>query len=136
MLPETPHLSENEIGKWVYKLVWPNIAFDLYPDQIDFMQFIPLSANKTLLREISYGLPDERREMRAARYLNWRINRVVNREDKDIIERVQAGLAAGVAPGPISSAEIGLRDFAERVRRAAPICRDPAPPWSTGGASS
>jgi phenylpropionate dioxygenase-like ring-hydroxylating dioxygenase large terminal subunit len=38
--------------------------------------------------------PDERREMRAARYLNWRINRRVNLEDQALIERVQAGVAA------------------------------------------
>jgi hypothetical protein len=28
-----------------------------------------------VIREISYALPDERREMKAARQLNWRINR-------------------------------------------------------------
>ena len=32
--------------------------------------------------------------MRAARYLNWRINRRVNIEDKTLIERVQQGMAS------------------------------------------
>ena len=32
--------------------------------------------------------------MKAARYLNWRINRLVNLEDKELIERVQAGMAS------------------------------------------
>ena len=38
-----------------------------------------------MIREISYALPDDRREMKAARYLNWRINRRVNAEDTELI---------------------------------------------------
>lgn len=130
-LPDVAHLPENRRRMWLYLKLWPNLAFDIYPDQIDFMQFIPLSPDRTLLREISYALPDARRAMRAARYLNWRINRVVNLEDKGVIERVQAGLATGdYEPGPISRDEICLRDFATRMRRELPICRErrrPAP---------
>lgn len=127
-LPEVAHLPAERRRHWVYIKLWPNLAFDIYPDQIDFMQFIPLSPTRTLLREISYALPDERREMRAARYLNWRINRIVNVEDKDLIERVQAGyetsrLPGGYAPGPISRDEICLKDFADRLKRALPIAR-------------
>ncbi len=130
-LPDAAHLPEDRRRQWRYLKLWPNLAFDLYPDQIDFMQFIPLSPTRTLLREISYALSDARREMRAARYLNWRINRTVNLEDKDLIERVQAGLESGAyEPGPISRDEICLRDFTERMRRELPICREsqrPAP---------
>lgn len=127
-LPNVDHLPEDRRRHWVYIKLWPNLAFDIYPDQIDFMQFIPLSPTRTLLREISYALPDERREMRAARYLNWRINRIVNAEDKDLIERVQAGYetarrAGGYAPGPLSRDEICLKDFADRLKRALPIAR-------------
>ena len=58
------------------------------------MQWIPVSPTETVIREIAYVHPDARREMRAARYLNWRINRQVNAEDKALIERVQAGMAS------------------------------------------
>jgi len=130
-LPEVEHLPEARRRQWLYLKLWPNLAFDLYPDQIDFMQFIPLSATRTLLREISYALPDDRREMRATRYLNWRINRVVNIEDKDLIERVQAGLETGdYQPGPLSRDEICLRDFADRMRKELPICRERTRPSS------
>jgi len=123
-LPETDHLPASRQRQWLYLKLWPNLAFDIYPDQIDFMQFIPLSPDRTLLREISYALPDERREMRAVRYLNWRINRIVNREDKGLLERVQAGLESGdYEPGPLSRDEICLRDFADRMRKELPICR-------------
>lgn len=122
-LPDALHLPPERRRQWRYVMLWPNLAFDIYPEQIDFMQFIPLSADRTLLREISYALPDARREMKAARYLNWRINRVVNLEDKDIIERTQAGMNAGVAPGPIARDEMGLRHFADRIRKAVPASR-------------
>ena len=59
------------------------------------MQFLPVSATETVIREISYALPDDSREMRAVRYLNWRINRKVNAEDTELITRVQLGMEVG-----------------------------------------
>ena len=47
-----------------------------------------------MIREIAYVRPDDRREIKAARYLNWRINRQVNAEDTELIARVQAGMAS------------------------------------------
>ena len=64
------------------------------------MQFLPVSATETVMREISYALPDDRREMKAARYLNWRINRRVNAEDTELITRVQLGMASRRAMTP------------------------------------
>src|SRR5581483_3488753 len=87
---------------WTYFKLWPNTAFDIYPDQIDFMQFLPASPTQTLIREIAYVDPDSRREMRAARYLNWRINRQVKLEDKALIERGQAGMvSSSFVAGPL-----------------------------------
>jgi hypothetical protein len=85
LLPVVEHLPPERRRLWTYFKLWPNVAFDVYPDQIDFMQFLPVSPTRTVLREIAYVLPDDRREMRAARYLNWRINRQVNIEDKALI---------------------------------------------------
>lgn len=127
-LPEVDHLPEERRRQWRYVKLWPNLAFDIYPDQIDFMQFIPLAPDRTLLREISYALPDARREMTAARYLNWRVNRIVNAEDRNIIERTQAGMGSGVAPGPVARDEIGLRYFTDRVRTALPVSRNQSRP--------
>ncbi len=79
-----------EAHMWNYYKLWPNVAIELYLDQIDFMQFVPVSPTETVLRYINYALPDGRREMRAARYLNWRINRLVNLEDK-VADRARAG---------------------------------------------
>jgi phenylpropionate dioxygenase-like ring-hydroxylating dioxygenase large terminal subunit len=132
-LIHTMGLAEN--ATWAYYKLWPNAAIELYPDQIDFMQFVPVSPTETQLRYINYGLPDERREMKAARYLNWRINRLVNVEDKDLIERVQAGMASSsYTVGPLGEGEVCLRSFGRRMRALFPETREhpsvPAKGWS------
>src|ERR1700744_4610162 len=140
LLPRVAHLPEDRQKLWVYFKLWPNVAFDIYPDQVDFMQMIPISPTETWVREIAYALPDERREMRGARYLNWRINRRVSLEDKGLIERVQAGMASrSYSPGPLGHNEVGLRSFARRMREVIPESRlERAPPagWRTVGAAA
>ena len=135
-LPEAEYLPPTHRKKWLYYKLFPNIAFDIYPDQVDFMQFLPVSATETVIREISYALPDARREMRGARYLNWRINRRVNAEDTELIARVQAGMGSpSYVAGPLGTSEVCLRSFAQRLRRLIPearLERAPAPGWSRG----
>ena len=98
------------------------------------MQFLPVSATETVIREISYALPDDRREMVAARYLNWRINRRVNAEDTELITRVQLGMRAlSYEAGPLGTSEVCLRSFARKLRRLIPEARldsSPPPGWS------
>jgi phenylpropionate dioxygenase-like ring-hydroxylating dioxygenase large terminal subunit len=133
-LPAVAHLPADRQRLWLYFKLWPNVAFDIYPDQIDFMQFVPVSATSTLIREIAYVHPDARREMKAVRYLNWRINRQVNKEDADLINRVQAGMASSSYDvGPLGTTEVCLRQFARKLRALAPVARmrqRPPPGWS------
>jgi carnitine monooxygenase subunit len=133
-LPKVEHLPDDRQRLWTYFKLWPNVAFDIYPDQIDFMQFLPVSPTQTLIREIAYVHPDSRREMRAARYLNWRINRQVNIEDKQLIERVQSGMgSSSYTVGPLSDGEVCLRSFGRRMRSLIPqsrLHRAPAKGWS------
>ena len=133
-LPNVPHLPPERQRLWTYFKLWPNVAFDIYPDQVDFMQWLPVSPTETLIREISYVLPDDRREMKAARYLNWRINRQVNAEDTWLIGRVQEGMAShSFNVGPLSEHEVALRHFGKRIRNLIPEARQhhqPAPGWA------
>ena len=133
-LPKVDHLPSTHQRKWLYYKLFPNVAFDIYADQVDFMQFLPVSATETLLREISYGLPDDRREMKAARYLNWRINRRVNAEDTQLITRVQLGMqSTSYEAGPLGTSEVCLRSFSRKLRRMIPEARLSSPPppgWS------
>jgi phenylpropionate dioxygenase-like ring-hydroxylating dioxygenase large terminal subunit len=134
MLPRVGHLPETHQRKWLYYKLFPNVAFDIYPDQVDFMQFLPVSATETVIREISYAVPDDRREMKAARYLNWRINRRVNAEDTELITRVQLGMQSGsYSAGPLGTSEVCLRSFAKKLRNMIPEARLDSPPpagWS------
>ncbi len=83
---------------------------------------------------LSSALPDARREMKAARCLNWRINRRVNEEDHALINRVRAGMgSASYVAGPLGTSEVCLRSFAQKLRRLIPEARlERAPPagWS------
>ena len=87
-----------------------------------------------MIREISYALPDERREMKAARYVNWRINRRVNAEDTELISRVQLGMQSpSYVAGPLGTSEVCLRSFAQKLRKLIPEARLAQPPvagWS------
>lgn len=115
------HIPAERRKLWAYYKLWPNVALDIYPDQVDFMQFIPVSANETLIREIAYVHPDASREMRAARFLNWRINRQVNAEDTTLIEGVQQGMeSSSYTTGPLSPSEVCLISFGKRMRELIP----------------
>lgn len=133
LLPPVDYLPHDRQRVWFYYKLWPNTAFDIYPDQMDFMQFLPVSPTETMIRESAYAVPDDRREMRAARYLNWRINRQVSFEDSSLVERVQAGMAsASFGQGPLGKSEICLRQFAKRMRAIVPEmleAQPPAPGW-------
>ncbi|MGK6323062.1 aromatic ring-hydroxylating oxygenase subunit alpha [Sphingomonas sp. DT-51] len=133
-LPRVDHLPEASQRRWLYYKLWPNMAFDLYADQIDFMQWLPLTPTTSLLREMCFALPDERREMKLVRYANWRINRTVNAEDTWLIERVQQGMASSsYTAGPIGASEVCLRSFAAKIRERIPEARQhraPPPGWS------
>ncbi|NJS13944.1 MAG: aromatic ring-hydroxylating dioxygenase subunit alpha [Sphingopyxis sp.] len=134
LLPEVPYLPADYQRRWLYFKLWPNVAFDIYPDQVDFMQWLPTGPTSCIIREISYVLPDARREMRAARYLNWRINRQVNAEDTLLITRVQQGMASqSFTMGPLSDKEVCLKQFCRRMRELIPEARREQPPvagWS------
>ncbi|MBX9644606.1 MAG: aromatic ring-hydroxylating dioxygenase subunit alpha [Novosphingobium sp.] len=133
-LPKVDHLPEEAHGRWLYYKLWPNMAFDIYADQIDFMQWLPISPTTCLLREVAYALPDDRREMKAVRYANWRINRNVNAEDTWLIGNVQKGMASkSYGTGPIATSEVCLRSFAKKIRALIPEARQPFQPaagWS------
>ena len=134
LLPKADHLPATHRRKWLYYKLFPNVAFDIYPDQVDFMQFLPVSSTETVIREISYALPDSSREMRAVRYLNWRINRKVNAEDTELITRVQLGMQSPTyVAGPLGTSEVCLRSFSRKLRRMIPEARleqAPPPGWS------
>jgi phenylpropionate dioxygenase-like ring-hydroxylating dioxygenase large terminal subunit len=129
ILPPTPHLENWQSRGWYYYAIFPNLAFDIYPDQIDYFQILPVAPGIARSRSRAFALPDERREMRLARYLNQRINRIVGREDVHLVEGVQAGLGSrGYGSGILSGKEARVRQMQQLVLEAIPVAGDAAPP--------
>lgn len=130
LLPEVTHLPEERQRFWAYYSMFPNLAFDVYPDLIDFFQILPLAPGRSVSRWRAYVLPDARREMRAARWLNMRINAWTTDEDRHLVEGVQAGLGSrDYGTGLLSRKEARVKQFHDMVRAAVPVAAlDHAPP--------
>ena len=122
LLPEVEYLPRELRRRWSYFGLFPNVFFDIYPEWIDFFQLLPTAAGHTRLRARVFGIPDERREMRAARYLNRRLNYRVQDEDEALTHSVQQGLASGAyTQGILSDKEIVLAGFQDWVRARLPV---------------
>jgi phenylpropionate dioxygenase-like ring-hydroxylating dioxygenase large terminal subunit len=127
------HLPEDQRRCWRFYSALPNLGIDVFPDQMDFFQVLPSGPGKCTVRGAVFGLPDERREMRAVRYLSSRINTQVNNEDKWLCGRVQRGLASGsYKPGPLSQLERWMLEFHNLLRERIPEFALPSAPKQFG----
>ncbi len=123
-LPVIEHLPEDLRRRWTYLGLFPNVFFDIYPEWLDFFHVLPLGPGRTLIRARSYGFNDERREMRAARFLCARLNSRVQMEDEVLTRQVQRGLESGAyTQGILSSKEIVLAGFQDWIRARIPIAK-------------
>ncbi len=122
-------LPERLRGCWRFYSVLPNLGIDIFPEQMDFFQILPLGPGRAAIRGGIYGLPDDRREMKLLRWLGARINRQVNSEDRELCNRVQRGLASSsYQPGPLSTLECWMLEFHELLRERIPEVRLPVAP--------
>jgi phenylpropionate dioxygenase-like ring-hydroxylating dioxygenase large terminal subunit/AcrR family transcriptional regulator len=129
-LPVIEHLPEDMRRRWTYFGLFPNVFFDIYPEWLDFFQVVPLAAGRTLIRARSYGFPDDRREMRAARFLCARLNARVQMEDEVLTRSVQRGLESGAyVQGILSDKEIVLGGFQDWIRARIPLAKQVEAPW-------
>ena len=131
ILPENGSLPESNRRAWLYIGVFPNLVFSLYPDQVSFYQEFPITIDRTIQRSAGYALPDERREMKLARYLASRIDRVTSREDTQLIQWSWESMqSSGFAGMILSDLEAGVRSYHDQLRRLMPITtleEEPAP---------
>jgi len=131
ILPEAEHLPPSQRRGWFYAGVFPNTVIRLYPDCVGFYQELPLALGRSLQRGAYYGLPDNRREMRLARYLSRRIDGITGLEDRNLIrwswEAMQSSGFDGII---LTDLETGVRDYHDRLRRLMPVMTLPEPPPS------
>lgn len=122
-------LPEETRRTWYFFTLPPNIGIDIYPDSMDVFQILPRGAETCVVRYPVYRRPNENREQKVLRYLNGRINRQVGAEDRELCERVQLGIGSrGYEAGPLSSYEVALKDFHDRIRAVCPITTSPKAP--------
>jgi phenylpropionate dioxygenase-like ring-hydroxylating dioxygenase large terminal subunit len=127
-VPRPEHLSPDRQRAWCYYTLLPNVALDFYPDLITSFEALPLGPGKVRLRARRWGIKGDR-QLRLARYLNYRINREVQREDEVLVASVQQGLASrSYSVGIFSEKEAALRRMHEMVRQAVPVARLAEPP--------
>jgi phenylpropionate dioxygenase-like ring-hydroxylating dioxygenase large terminal subunit/AcrR family transcriptional regulator len=121
-LPVIEHLPENMRRRWTYIGLFPNVFFDVYPEWLDFFQLVPTAAGRTQIRARSYGFVDDRREMRATRWLCARLNTRVQAEDEVLTSSVQRGLSSGAyTQGILSAKEVVLAGFQDWLRARLPV---------------
>ncbi len=109
LLPEQEHLPPEQRRKWSYFYLYPGVAFDVYPDMMDYFHVVPTGPGQSELRYRAYGLPSSDRRLQMVRKLNIRINTQVGAEDSHLIESVQAGLESGAYDtGLLGEMEIAL----------------------------
>jgi phenylpropionate dioxygenase-like ring-hydroxylating dioxygenase large terminal subunit len=127
------HVPEEQRRCWRFYSALPNLGVDVFPEQMDFFQVLPDGPGRCIIRGGTFGLPDERREMRALRYLGARLNTQVNNEDRWLCARVQRGLASGsYSPGPLSQLERWMLEFHNLLRERIPEFRLASAPRQFG----
>ena len=124
LLPEYPHLPAHRQKSWWYIGLFPNAVIALYPDMIEYYMTIPVSVNSTRYMGRQFCLEDNRREAIASRYLNSRINSITEDEDESFVDDMQQGMRSSVFPQPfLSSKEIGVQYFHQRIQSLLPVAR-------------
>ena len=86
---------------------------------------IPMDLTNTSVRSRAYALPDDRREVFVSRYLNRRINKTTDYEDRAYMNTIQEGLNSSVFPrwNLSETAETGVGDFHHIIQNQLPVAK-------------
>ncbi len=122
LLPEVPHLRKEYRRAWTYYGIFPTTVFLLTPDLVGAYQVLPDGPDRCTIQRFAVALEDDRRAMRAARYLNRRIGRNIIKEDLEFCSWTDAGVrSSSFQGGVLSGQESGVRRFHERIRELIPV---------------
>lgn len=121
ILPEMAHLPEDNRQAWLYLGLFPNTVIGIYPDSATFYQEYPMAPGKTIQRGGVYRYRQESRELRLARYLSSRIDRITQDEDDQLIEwSWEAMQSSGFDGIVLSDLEYGVRSHHDQLRALIP----------------
>ncbi len=114
-------VGAEEKRRWVYIGLFPNTVIGLYPDSVNWYRELPLSAGRTRQEGRMYRFADESRELRIARYLAGRIDKLTAEEDHNLcIWAYEATKSPGFEGVILSDLEHGLKSFHDRLRACIP----------------
>ena len=104
-LPYFPELPDNKKNRGDWYVLFPNFAFEIFPDQVDVFIATPVASNKCRETIALYfvgegATSDQYAEAREHVVKNWHD---LNNEDVGIIERMQAGRASEGFDGGVLS---------------------------------
>jgi phenylpropionate dioxygenase-like ring-hydroxylating dioxygenase large terminal subunit/AcrR family transcriptional regulator len=129
LLPEVEFLPEDARRCWKYYGLFPRAVVNVTPDLAYYYQYLPLGPGKCRMVGQALTLEDERREMRAARYLNMRITRKMIAEEAEICRGIDAGgRSSSYRGGYLSDLEAGVRVMWDRIRALIPVARSAKAP--------
>ncbi|MDQ0475350.1 SRPBCC family protein [Labrys wisconsinensis] len=124
LLLASEHLPPAQRRRWSYFYMYPGVAIETFPDQVDFYHITPLGPGRSRIRWRSYGPRQADRQLEAVQYLGQRINFGVHHEDNALIESVQENLNAGTYErGVLSDKEVNVRALHDWVRQDMPQAR-------------
>lgn len=124
LLPHFDHLPAHRQKSWWYVGLFPNAVIAFYPEMVEYYMTVPVSVSETRYRGQQFGLPDNRRETSAARYLSMRINSITEAEDESFVNDMQEGMRSSVFPEPVlSSIEAGVQFFHQNIQAQLPVAR-------------
>ncbi|WP_083098465.1 aromatic ring-hydroxylating oxygenase subunit alpha [Pseudophaeobacter leonis] len=128
LMPQIEGLSDEQNTSWLYLGVFPNAVFGIYPDSVIFYQEYPVANGKTIQRGACYKRPVEDRQMRVARYLSGRIDRITTKEDEQLIEWCwEASFSSGFDGVILSDLESGVRSYHDALRMLFPVLAEDEP---------
>ena len=127
--PKQDWLPKRLQRAWNYYGLFPNAVFIFTPEAISFYQEIPISAQETRITGSLYRQPHETREIRAARYLAYRIDRETSLEDQQLTIWSNESMKSSAFDGfHLSDLEYGVRRHHDGLRKRLPIMQQEVAP--------
>ncbi len=112
-----PGLRPEDHRVWRFVVIYPNTTIDLYPDQVNTWRLWPDGPASTRDEWGTFRAPGAPPASRLAQRVNNLLNTTVLKEDVDLVDNVQRGMATrDWQPGPLSQREAAVAWFADRIR--------------------
>jgi phenylpropionate dioxygenase-like ring-hydroxylating dioxygenase large terminal subunit len=120
--PAQDWLPDHLRKAWTYYGVFPNAVIAFTPESAQFYQEIPISLSETITTGRIYRHSHESREMRAARYLAYRIDRETSGEDQQLSIWSNESMKSSAFDGfHLSDLEYGVRSHHDQLRSILPV---------------